>query len=216
MDVMSTALRRIILVFIATATYVVGFWPSWFVRDSVLQAFGNPPYQGLWLLIPHVFLYSTLQALFCFVAWILLVRQGWLEPMRFSLHWRTSGWGVAAGFASIAIVVGYFFVSGQGGAFHAPHVDTWNAGANLFSNFFEEYVFRGFILAALAAALGFWPAAVLSSVAFAATHTQYPLGLQATIAVIALLWVWSGRLGGGLLAPYTAHMTLDWGIDPFV
>lgn len=208
--------RRTILVSAAVAAYLVGFWPSWFVRDSVLQAFGNPPYQGLWLLIPHLFLYSTLQALFCLGAWTLFVRRGWLEPVRFSMRGQTFAWGLAAGIVSIAVVVAYFFASGQVGAFHAPHFDPWNAGANLFSNFFEEYIYRGFILAALAAALGFWPAAVLSSVAFAATHTQYPVALQATIAVVAMLWAWSGRQGGGLIAPYTAHMTLDWGIDPFV
>jgi membrane protease YdiL (CAAX protease family) len=57
---------------------------------------------------------------------------------------------------------------------------------------------------------------VLSSIAFAATHTRYPIGLQAVIAAMAVLWAWSGRRGGGLLAPYTAHMTLDWGVDPFL
>lgn len=208
--------RRTILVSAAVAAYLVGFWPSWFVRDSVLQAFGNPPYEGLWLLIPHLFLYSTLQALFCLGAWTFLARRGWLEPLRFPMRWRTFGWGLAAGIVSIAVVAGYFLASGQGGAFHAPHVDPWNAAANVFSNFFEEYVYRGFILAALAAAFGFWPAAALSSLAFAATHTQYPIALQATIAALAILWAWSGRQGRGLLAPYTAHMTLDWGIDPFL
>jgi len=209
-------LRRAGLVAAAAAAYLAGFWPSWSVRDHVLQAFGNPPYAGLWLLIPHVFLYSTLQALFCLAAWSWLVRIGWLERARLSAGRRTIVWGFAAGLGSIAFVVGYFLASGQGDAFHAPRVDAWNAVANLFSNFFEEYVFRGFILAALAAALGFWPAAVLSSVAFAATHTQYPPGLQATIALTAILWAWCGRRGGGLLAPYTAHMTLDWGVDPFL
>ena len=208
--------RRTFLVAAAVAAYLAGFWPSWFVRDAVLQAFGNPPYQGLWLLIPHLFLYSTLQALFCLASWTWLVRLGWLAPLRLSPRRHTFGWGLAAGAISIVAVIVYFVGSGQGDVFHAPRVDAWNVVANVFSNFLEEYVFRGFILAALAAALGFWPAAVLSSLAFAATHTQYPLGLQATIAAIALLWAWSGRRGGGLLAPYTAHMTLDWGIDPFV
>jgi membrane protease YdiL (CAAX protease family) len=82
------------------------------------------------------------------------------------------------------------------------------------SNFFEEYAYRGFILVALTAALGFWPAAILSSLAFAASHTQYPLSLQAMIVVVAFLWAWAGKQAGGLLAPYTAHMTLDWLIDP--
>jgi hypothetical protein len=84
------------------------------------------------------------------------------------------------------------------------------------SNFFEEYVYRGFILAALAAALGFWPAVILSSIMFGATHTQYPLVLQGMIAALSVLWSWAGKRGGGLMAPYAAHMTLDWILDPVI
>jgi membrane protease YdiL (CAAX protease family) len=181
-----------------------------------LRAFGNPPYQGVWLLIPHLFLYTTLQALVCFVLWSLLARAGWMPPLRPSLRWRTFAWGVLAGLVSVAITVAFFFATGQAGAFHAPRVDAWNAAANIFSNFYEEYVYRGFILAALTAALGFWPAALLSSIAFGATHQQYPLSLQALIAAVAILWAWVGKRGGGLLAPYTAHMILDWIMDPII
>ncbi|MGH6952340.1 MAG: lysostaphin resistance A-like protein [Vitreimonas sp.] len=209
-------LQRGVLVGVAAAACLVGFWPSWQVRDFVLGAFGNPPYEGPWILIPHVFLYATLQALFCLAAWSVLARLQWMPALRFSPRWSTLGWGLGAGLLSVAIVVGFFFATGQAGAFHAPRVDPWVATANIFSNFYEEYVFRGFILVALTAALGFWPAAILSSLAFGATHTQYPLSLQALIAATALLWAWAGQRGGGLLAPYTAHMTLDWLIDPIL
>ena len=137
-----------------------------------------------------------------------------MPALRLSQRSSTLGWGFVVGLLSIAIVVAFFFVTGQAGAFHAPRVSPWIATANIFSNFLEEYVFRGFILAALTVALCFWPAAILSSIAFGATHTQYPLSLQAMIVAIAMLWAWSGKRGGGLLAPYTAHMTLDWLIDP--
>jgi len=56
----------------------------------------------------------------------------------------------------------------------------------------------------------------VSGPAFAATHTQYPIGLQTTIAAVAMRWTRCGRQGGGLLAPYSAHMTLDWGIELFL
>ena len=63
---------------------------------------------------------------------------------------------------------------------------------------------RVILIAAAAAAylVGFWP--------------SYPPSLQAMIAAIALLWAWAGKRGGGLLAPYTAHMTLDWLVDPIL
>lgn len=206
--------RRIVLIGAAAAAYLVNFWPAPLLRDAVLNAFGNPPYEGVWLLIPHLFLYTTLQGLVCLLLWTVLVRAGWMPKLQLSLRWRTFAWGLGAGLFSVAVMVAFFFATGQAGGFHAPHVDPWNAGANIFSNFFEEYVYRGFILAALAAALGFWPAAILSSIMFGATHTQFPLVLQGMIAALGVVWVWAGKRGGGLLAPYTAHMTLDWIMDP--
>jgi len=212
----NTTVRRIVLIAAAAAAYAVNFWPAPLLRDAVLSAFGNPPYKGVWLLIPHLFLYTTLQALVCLLLWTVLVRAGWMPKLELSPRGRTFAWGLGAGLFSIAAMVAFFFATDQAGAFHAPHVDAWNAGANIFSNFFEEYVYRGFILAALAAALGFWPAAILSSIMFGAVHTQYPLVLQATIAALAVVWAWAGKRGGGLLAPYTAHMTLDWILDPIL
>lgn len=208
--------QRATLIVAAAAAYLIGFWPTWQLRDLVLQAFGNPAYEGVWILIPHVFLYSTLPALFCVAAWFAFTRLGWMPAPRFSLRWATFGWGLGAGLISIAVLVAFFFATGQAGAFHAPRVDPWLATANVFSNFYEEFIFRGFILVALTAALGFWPAAILSSLAFGATHAQYPLALQGLIAALALLWAWAGKQGGGLLAPYTAHMSLDWLVDPIL
>ena len=208
--------QRGTLIGVAVAAYLVGFWPSWWVRDTVLGAFNNPPYEGVWILIPHLLLYETLRALFCLVAWTILARLQWMPAVRLSPRLPTFGWGLGIGLLSIAIVVAFFFATAQAGAFHAPRVNAWLMTANIFSNFYEEYVFRGFILVALTAALGFWPAAILSSLAFGASHTQYPLSLQALIAAVAVLWAWTGKRGGGLLAPYTAHMTVDWVIDPIL
>lgn len=209
-------MQRGTLIAAAVAAYLVGFWPSWWVRDHVLGAFSNPPYQGVWILIPHLFLYTTVQALFCLAAWSVFTRLQWMPALRLSPRFPTLGWGLGVGLVSVAITVAFFFATGQASAFHAPRVNPWIVTANIFSNFYEEYVFRGFILAALTAALGFWPAALLSSAAFGATHTQYPLALQALIAAIAVLWAWAGKRAGGLFAPYTAHMTLDWLMDPIL
>ena len=208
-----TMIQRGTLIAVAAAAYAVGFWPTQWLRDAALNAFGNPPYEGVWILIPHLFLYTTLQALFCLATWTLLARLQWMPALKFSPRLSTLGFGFAAGLVSVAAVVVFFFATGQASTFHTPHVNPWIAGANIFSNFYEEYIFRGFILAALTAALGFWPAAILSSIAFGATHTQYPLELQALIAALAVLWAWTAKRAG-LLAPYTAHMTLDWLIDP--
>lgn len=204
------------IIAVVGAAYLVGFWPTWAVRDAVLAEFGNPAYQGVWIVIPHVFLYTTLQAVFCFAAWIAFAGLQWIPGPRLSFSLPAVGWGLIAGVLSIGIVIGFLYATGQQGALHEPQPDPWVATANIFSNFYEEFVFRGFILVALAAVIGFWPAAIVSSIAFGATHTQYPLPLQALIAGTAMLWAWVTKRTGDLMAPYLAHMTMDLVVDPIL
>ena len=97
-----TFTQRGTLVAVAAAAYVVGFWPTWWLRDVVLNAFGNPPYEGVWILIPHLFLYTTLQAVFCLAAWTILARLQWMPALKLSPRLPTLGWGVAAGLVSVA------------------------------------------------------------------------------------------------------------------
>jgi len=85
----------------------------------------------------------------------------------------------------------------------------WKIAGNIFSNFYEEFIFRGFMLTALAAAIGFWPAAIVSSAMWGFTHNQYPLSLQALIAAIGIYWSYLTRRARSLWTPYSAHMVLD-------
>ncbi len=208
--------RRLTLVALVIAAYLIGFWPTWCLRDTVLGHFGMPAYEGMWILIPHAFLYSTLSAAFCGLCWFVLVRIGWLKPPSFALSLKTILLGIAAGAAALTLLVGYLYFTGQGNAFHEPDIDPWIMGGNVFSNFFEEFIFRGFMLVALTAAFGFWPAAVLSSIAFGAVHTQFPIELQALTGVMGLGWAIAWRWSKSLLAPFIGHMTLDWIIAPLL
>lgn len=213
-QLMTQMARKVVLVGFAIAAYLVLLWPSWFVRDIVLKAFGSPAYEGLWLLIPHVLLYSTLAAIFCLAAWMALARVRWIPGWSFALDGRVVAWGLLGAFGTIGMMLA--FVLGTGGTTHPPRIDLWSMGANLFSNFFEEFVFRGFILVALTAAFGFWPAAIVSSVAFGAVHAQFPLEMQAVVAAAGFVWCVTARYAKSLMAPYISHMLLDWVLDPIV
>src|SRR5262245_49767272 len=96
--------KRGTLVVVAAAAYLIGFWPTWWLRDLVLRAFHHPPYEGVWILIPHLFLYSTLPALFCLVAWSVLARLKWMPALRLSPRMSTFKWGVGAGLLSLAVL----------------------------------------------------------------------------------------------------------------
>lgn len=208
--------QRIVLLTLAAGVFAVGLWPTWYVRDAVLTAFGLPAYDGAWILIPHALLYSTLSALAALALWLWLARAGWVKPLSLAFNREVAGWGVVGGFVVIAITVAALYALGYGGMFHAPDVDPWLMAGNAFSNFYEELIYRGFLLVALAAALGFWPAAILSSIAFGAVHDQYPVDLQVLISVAGFTWCVVALRAKSLLAPYISHMTLDWLIDPFL
>lgn len=209
-------MRRALLLVLAAGVFAIGLWPTWYVRDAVLGAFGAPKYEGVWILVPHALLYSTLSALAALAVWRWLARARWLSPPSLAFSWGVATWGVLGGIVVIAITVVALHALGHGGAFHAPRVDPWLMAGNAFSNFFEELIFRGFLLAALVAALGFWPAAILSSIAFGAVHTQFPLEIKVLVGVAGFVWCLVAVRARSLLAPYISHMTLDWLIDPFL
>src|SRR5262245_20344298 len=128
-------IKKAALLMIAAGAYAVGFWPSWWVRDAVLQAFGRPAYQGVWILIPHVFLYTTLSALTCLVLWLVLIQLRWLGPIPFAMSRSVVIWGLIVGGVSAAAAFGVF-AGMQPGAVHAAQFNPWVAAANLFSNFY--------------------------------------------------------------------------------
>lgn len=207
---------RAVLVVAAALVYVIGVWPTrWLIR-TVLNAAGDPPYQGLWKLLPHVFLYSTLAAICAAIVWFLLWRARRLEPAQLGAGRNMGTLAVLGAAGGVIAILVYFVATGQGGAIGWIPPDPWSLAGNMFSNFYEEFIFRGFILAALSRALGFWPAALLSSLAWAATHTQYPLDMRAVIAAIGVLLAWIRVRSRTIWAPYLSHMGFDIILDSLI
>ncbi|MDX2155365.1 MAG: CPBP family intramembrane glutamic endopeptidase [Hyphomicrobiaceae bacterium] len=69
----------------------------------------------------------------------------------------------------------------------------------------EELLFRGFLLPPLATALGFWPAAAVSSAAWAALHIGYSVTGLVEVFLIGLFFSWLLRQSGSLLVPMACH-----------
>ena len=208
--------QKAVVLAAAVAVFLVNGKPSEMLRDAVLTGFGKPAYEGVWILIPHMFLYSTLTAAGAMAAWLGLSRKGWVaKPWFAGPTLRSTAAAVVVGLVLAAISLGYIHFA-MAGAIHEFRFDPWLAGANLFSNLFEEVIFRGFLLAALAAVFGFWPGAILSSIAFGAVHNQYPIELQVLVGTGGLAWCWLVRTYKSLWAPWVSHMVLDLVVDPFV
>jgi uncharacterized protein len=70
----------------------------------------------------------------------------------------------------------------------------------------EELLFRGFLLSALASTkLGFWGAAIVSTVCWAVLHGGYSAPGFVSLFVMGLLFCWQLRRSGSLRVPILCH-----------
>jgi uncharacterized protein len=79
------------------------------------------------------------------------------------------------------------------------------AAVGLGAPLWEELLFRGFLLAPLAAVIGFWPAAVIASAAWTALHLNYSLAGLAEVMLIGLYFAWLLRRTGSVRVPIVCH-----------
>lgn len=97
-----------------------------------------------------------------------------------------------------------------------PHPNWPVLFANLVSNFYEEFIYRGVILGLLLKVLDgqrTWLAAVLSAVLFCQGHLHYPAALLATVFVAGLTWAWLTIRYRSLWPAWVSHTLADWIID---
>lgn len=206
-----TLMHRALLIISAAAVYAVNFWPSTYVSNAGLIALGNPEYAGFeGIFLPHLLLYSTLTALIAALSWFAFVRARILPaPQLDPPSARLLGAGVVGGIVALIASVVFVYFLFPPGTVHWIDPVPWKIAGNIFSNFYEEFVYRGFMLVALGAAIGFWPAAVITSAMWAFTHSQYPLSLQALIMAVGIYFSWLMSRARSLWTPYASHMVLD-------
>ena len=206
-----TLAQRALLIVSAAAAYAVQFWPSEQVRNAGSGVLGSPQYTGFQgIFLPHLLLYSTLTAGVAGLFWFAFVRARMLPtPQLGPPTGRQIGAGVVGGVVALIITLAFIYFLLPPGTLHWIDPVPWKIAGNIFSNFYEEFIYRGFMLVALGAAIGFWPAAIIASAMWAYTHGQYPLSLQALILATGVYWSWLTRRARSLWTPYASHMLLD-------
>jgi len=133
------------------------------------------------------------------------------------LFWQ----GTLFGLAEISAVIGVIATFGSyhfgGLAIHGVDLVRWAAFWGAFFvlvGLYEEFAFRGYVQFTLAQAVGFWPAAVLLSIAFGFVHRTNPgeskMGL-AGVVLTGLLWCFSLRRTGNLWFAVGMHASFDFG-----
>jgi len=133
------------------------------------------------------------------------------------LFWQ----GCLLGIVEISLLIG--LISAFGGysfgplALHGPEILRWAvlwALCLLFVGLFEEFLFRGYSLSTLVSGIGFWPAAVVLSLLFAAVHLQNSgegfIGVAA-VFVVGMLWCFTIRRTGSLWFAVGMHAAFDFG-----
>jgi len=135
--------------------------------------------------------------------------------------WVGSLWGFAAISLLLLAIGALGDFSASGLALHGERIlklGAFWAFVFLCVGLFEEFLARGYAQFTLAQGIGFWPAAVLLSVAFGALHLGNPgenrVGIVAVV-MIALFFCLTLRRTGNLWFAVGFHAAFDWGESYF-
>jgi membrane protease YdiL (CAAX protease family) len=133
------------------------------------------------------------------------------------LFWQGTLFGLAEISAVIAVIATFGSYHFGGLAIHGVDLLRWAAFWGAFFvlvGLYEEFAFRGYVQFTLAQAVGFWPAAMLLSVAFGFVHRtnsgESKMGL-AGVVLTGLLWCFSLRRTGNLWFAVGMHASFDFG-----
>lgn len=207
--------QRIFVGFSSLLVWFFGFYLfKPFAAKSISSVIPNDP--GLKLLFNHAFVYSLPTALICGAWWFFLIKKGYLPRPQFkkNLHkviMFSTTIGILGAAITLAIIPLLFDFQIK------FHFNFFSVAGNLFSNTWEEVIYRGLLFTSFTFATGFPLAgAILSSIIFGFTHDQYPLGLQVYVVLVGLLLCWTNTKFKNFVAPIWVHNVLDWIADLFL
>jgi uncharacterized protein len=132
------------------------------------------------------------------------------------LFWTGAAWGLLALSTLLGILRIAGAISFAGLTLHGTRIAKFSVFWALFFllvAFYEEFAFRGYLLFAFTRAIGFWPAALLSSLIFGYFHSGNPgetwVGALGATA-IGLFFAFTLRRTGNLWFAVGMHSVWDW------
>jgi len=158
--------------------------------------------------IRHLLFYSFPKTLFCSAAIFILIKTSILKLPSFKRNVKKAFmWGTVVGVIVGVLTIAQVLVTG--GSFDIT-VNIWSLSGNLFSNAYEEIIYRGLVFSA---SLYFfrkpWAAAIISGLVFGFSHSQYGIGQQLGVGVVGTVLSLIYYSTGNLLAPWVAHQVTD-------
>jgi len=196
---------------VAVAVYVAAryFITPW-VSDQLLPYLDLEIGPKVFLL--HALLYSLVTATLCFGCHLFYVNRGFFKPLSLT---RNAGdavaWGVLFALVLSAITAGFFLAKGR----EINIVfNWWDIGGNLFSNLYEEVIYRGLLFTALLFSVRRpWVAILASGFIFMYSHTTQPALLATGTVLTGICFAYPYLRTGSLLAPYIVHQLSDVIVD---
>ncbi len=175
-------LRDLAVAAAVTATYlVVGAYVNLPLREALKRAVGGVPY---WL--DHItFMLLAYLVVATLLAWKLVgLDRIYLRRPTDQRSWLV---GAAAGVLIVPVIAAALAAVGALKLMFEPNLLLMIG--NAFSNFYEEYIFRGALLAILMKYVGNKPVAItVSALVFCQGHLHFPLPLLVVVFAAGLLW----------------------------
>lgn len=191
-------------IFAAACLWAAFVDPLW---AGFIQKFMPPKSPGPKLLMRHIFVFGTSNFLFCLACLKALERLKIFGRVSCSVTKTAAAQGALAASALLAFAVSQWLFYGLDFQFE---VNSWSIAGNVFSNFYEEIIFRAFMIPLFFYLFGsIWPSLVFSSLLFAMVHAQYPPFLKLTVFAGGFAFGLSYVRTGNVFAPWLAHQLAD-------
>ena len=216
----SMNIRKRILVFcISIIILLTRFWVSPEIRETIRGFFDWPDYEGIWAALEHVFLYTTFTALLCLLSWHILYKKQMFPSIKsyFIFNEKAILYGTISGLSMFVfnVILAFLlikFADFEGSIGYSPQFlkDYWIYMGNIFSNFYEEFIYSGFLLISFIYTFKKnWIAIILTGLIFGFFHTQYPISFRIVLSIAGFVTSWVVIKTNSIWAAWLNHMLVD-------
>jgi len=211
-DEFSAWTKRTIVGMVCIAVYLFGLKKANPFMRSLVESVIDNWETGPKYFLKHVFFYSLTNAVLCFGTFLVFAK---LKMFRLPSLKRNVKSSLVKGFVAGLIitaltVIQVFLTKSQ---FHF-NLDIWEITGNIFSNAYEEIIYRGLIFTGMLYLFRIsWAAFIVSGLIFGWSHTQYNLFMQFGVGVVGVILSYLYYNTGNLLAPWTTHQVTDTIVD---
>lgn len=207
--------KRTCIGVICILVYLFGFIKANPFIRSLFESFIQNWNAGPKCFVKHVVFFSLTNAVLCYATLIILVKFDVLHSLSLKRNIKSSLiQGTAVGLIITVLTILQALMTKTPYHFR---IDPWEIAGNLFSNAYEEMIYRGLIFTGL---LYFfrkaWPAILVSGLIFGLSHHQYVLWMRLGVGVTGMVFGYLYYRTGNLLAPWTAHQIIDTIVDTLV